>query len=160
MVRVAVHEQAIPFSWLFDRENALVNKERLSQRFMLNRPAAPEQIESVQSMIDVRLPKTYKDFLLTCNGLRSSGGLVLHEIEALPARNADYEIGKHLRGYFMIGDDGGGQAILINQSGALYEISLALRDTRFVEKSAQSLEDLLIHHQGMTLGERWLAAAT
>lgn len=129
-------------------------EELVSIGFLLNEGASWQAVDDVQRQIDVQLPQVYKDFLMICNGLCSSGCLALHQIEALPARNADYEVGMTLPGYFMIGDDGGGQAILLNASGELFEVGMGVMDLRFMQKSASSLEDLLINQRGLTLGER------
>lgn len=54
----------------------------------------------------------------------------------------------------MIGDDSGGQAILIDRSGALYEVGMGVMNADWLEPSAASLADLLISHAGRTLSER------
>lgn len=59
-------------------------------------------------------------------------------------RNLDYEVPEYLPGYFMIGDDGGGIAILINtRDKRIYEADMGVMDERFAELSANSLEELL-----------------
>ncbi len=82
------------------------------------------------------------------------GCLALHEIEILPERNFEYEVQKYLPGYFMIGDDGGGQAILINSSEEVFEVGMGVMNPKFLERSADSLTDLLVNLKGLTLGER------
>lgn len=68
-------------------------------------------------------------------------------------RNFDYEVPEYLSGYFMIGDDGGGTAILINaRDRRIYEVDMGVMDERFVELSANSLGELLA--LGTTLIER------
>ena len=53
----------------------------------------------------------------------------------------------------MIGDDGGGTAILINaRDRRIYEVDMGVMDERFVELSANSLGELLA--LGTTLIER------
>lgn len=54
----------------------------------------------------------------------------------------------------MIGDDNGGQAILINEAGEVFEVAMGVMDIAFVEQSAKSIADLLINYQGKTLNER------
>nr|WP_043971989.1 SMI1/KNR4 family protein [Acinetobacter sp. NBRC 110496] len=111
-------------------------------------------INEVKSKIFIKLPKAYEDFLLICNGLYSQGNLTLHEVQDLPERNNDYEVEKYLPDYFMIGDDNGGQAVLINEAGEIFEVGMGVMDIAFVEQSANSLEDLLINYKGKTLNER------
>ena len=129
-------------------------KSILSKSYQLNPPASPELISDIQSRVSIRFPAEYTELLLVCNGLSSSGNLVLHEIEELPSRNLDYEVQVYLPGYFMIGDDSGGQAILMNEDGELFEVGMGLMTHEGLEKSANSLGQLLIHFEGETLNER------
>ena len=129
-------------------------KSILSKNYQLNPPASPELISDIQSRVSIRFPAEYTELLLVCNGLSSSGNLVLHEIEELPSRNLNYEVQVYLPGYFMIGDDSGGQAILMNDDGELFEVGMGLMTHEGLEKSADSLEQLLIHFEGKTLNER------
>jgi hypothetical protein len=80
--------------------------------------------------------------------------LALHEIEILPERNIEYEVKKYIPGYFMIGDDSGGQAILIDAAGEIFEVGMGVMNSKFMKRSADSLSDLLINLKGLTLGER------
>lgn len=132
----------------------MLNESYLREHYTLNPPASTDQVQQSQSLSTIRFPQTYVDLLSLSNGLSSDGCLVLHEIETLPERNTDYDVAEYLPGYFMIGDDSGGQAVLINESGEIFEVGMGVMSHDFLEKSAESLEDLLIHHQGMSLGER------
>lgn len=129
-------------------------KSILSKSYQLNPPASPELISDIQSRVSIRFPAEYTELLLVCNGLSSSGNLALHEIEELPSRNLNYEVQVYLPGYFMIGDDSGGQAILMNDDGELFEVGMGLMTHEGLEKSANSLVQLLIHFEGKTLNER------
>ncbi|WP_414444860.1 SMI1/KNR4 family protein [Burkholderia sp. 22PA0106] len=132
----------------------MLNKADLDQHFELRFPAASNEINVAEAKVGLSFPKEYVDFLLITNGLNSSGCLALHEIEILPERNFEYEVQKYLPGYFMIGDDGGGQAILINSAAEIFEVGMGVMNLKFLEKSADSLVDLLINFNGLTLGER------
>lgn len=132
----------------------MLNESYLREHYTLNSPASTDQVQQAQSLATIRFPQAYMDLLSLSNGLSSDGCLVLHEIEALPERNTDYDVGEYLPGYFMIGDDSGGQAILINENGEIFEVGMGVMSQDFLEKSAESLENLLIHHQGLSLGER------
>ncbi|MEK7917795.1 SMI1/KNR4 family protein [Burkholderia contaminans] len=120
----------------------------------MNPPATLNQVKLVQSTVEMIFPSEYVDFLLLCNGLNSFGCLALHEIEVLPERNEVYEVEKYLPNYFMIGDDSGGQAILINSAGEVFEVGMGVMNPNFLERSAVSLTDLLVNLKGLTLGER------
>ncbi|MBP0610844.1 MULTISPECIES: SMI1/KNR4 family protein [Burkholderia] len=132
----------------------MLNKAYLSQHFELRTPATSSQIHDAETKIGLSFPKEYVDLLQITNGLNSMGCLALHEIEILPERNVDYEVQKYLPGYFMIGDDSGGQAILINSSGEVFEVGMGVMNPKFLERSADSLTDLLVNLKGLTLGER------
>ncbi|GAB7537711.1 SMI1/KNR4 family protein [Burkholderia sp. 3C] len=132
----------------------MINKENLSQRFELRTPATLNQIHVVEERIGLFLSREYVDFLLISNGLNSSGCLALHEIGVLSERNIKYEVQIYLPGYFMIGDDGGGQAILINSVAEVFEVGMGVMNMEFLERSADSLSDLLVSLNGLTLGER------
>ncbi|WDD92268.1 SMI1/KNR4 family protein [Burkholderia sp. FERM BP-3421] len=132
----------------------MLNKANLSQLFDLKIPATPSQIHAAEAKVGLSFPKEYVDFLLIANGLNSTGRLALHEIEILPERNIEYEVKKYIPGYFMIGDDSGGQAILIDAAGEIFEVGMGVMNSKFMKRSADSLSDLLINLKGLTLGER------
>ncbi|MBN3729662.1 SMI1/KNR4 family protein [Burkholderia sp. Tr-20390] len=132
----------------------MLSKEYLDKHFSLNPPATLNQVKLVQSTVEMIFPSEYVDFLLLCNGLSSSGCLALHEIEVLPERNEVYEVEKYLPNYFMIGDDGGGQAILISGEGRIFEVGMGVMSINCLKISAKSIEDLLVRRLGLTLGER------
>lgn len=83
-----------------------------------------------------------------------SDSLAIHEIEDMPARNLDYEVQTYLPGYFMIGDDSGGQAILLNEMGEVFEVGMGVMDLSDLQQSANSITELLGKYQGKTLNER------
>jgi hypothetical protein len=132
----------------------MLTEPYLREHYSVNPPASAEHIQLAQSQSTFIFPQAYVDLLLMSNGLSSEGCLALHEIDVLPTRNADYEVAEYLPGYFMIGDDSGGQAILINENGEVFEVGMGVMSIDFLEKSAESLEDLLITQEGLTLGER------
>ncbi|SAI69926.1 SMI1 / KNR4 family [Bordetella ansorpii] len=132
----------------------MLDGDTLASRFTLNSPAQRQDIADIQSRISFVLPRAYVDFLSICNGVRASGGLALHEIGALLGRNEDYDVPVLLPDHFMIGDDSGGQAILIDRAGRLFEVGMSVMSPDGLELSADSLEDLLIDKQGLTLSER------
>ncbi|NHC59985.1 SMI1/KNR4 family protein [Paenalcaligenes suwonensis] len=132
----------------------MLSEQYLCEHYSVNPPALLEQIQVAQSQSTIRFPQAYVDLLLISNGLSSDGCLALHGIDALPQRNADYEVAEYLPDYFMIGDDSGGQAIVINESGEIFEVGMGVMSQDALEKSADSIADLLINHQGLTLGER------
>ena len=131
----------------------MLNKAYLGQHFELRIPATPSQINVAEAKVGLSFPKECVDFLSIANGLNSTGCLALHEIEIFPERSVEYEVQKYLPGYFMIGDDGGGQAIMINSVGEVFEVGMGVMNPNYLERSADSLTDLLVNLKGLTLGE-------
>lgn len=121
--------------------------------FTLHPPATDAAINAAEDASSP-FPPEYRALLRLTNGLYSDGCLVLYATEDLATRNQDYEVPTYLPDYLMIGDDSGGQAILIDRSGALYEVGMGVMDADWLEPSAASLADLLITHAGRTLSER------
>ena len=132
----------------------MLEKNILEKMFNLNPPIDENSINNIQKDIDIIIPNEYKEFLLICNGLNFNGNLALHELEDMPQRNLDYGVQESLPDYFMIGDDSGGRAILINKGGVIFEVGMGSMSLEGLEKSAESIEDLLINNEGKTLNER------
>lgn len=123
-------------------------------RLTLNPPAAETAIDAAERAATIPFPSEYRALLRLTNGLHSDGCLVLYTAGDLITRNHDYEVPTCLPDYLMIGDDSGGQAILIDRSGALFEVGMGVMDADWLEPAATSLADLLITHAGKTLSER------
>ena len=122
--------------------------------YQLAPPATADAIAAAEQAAPIPFPAAYKNLLSISNGLYSDSCLALHPVEYLMQCNHDYEVHLCLPDYYMIGDDSGGQAILIDRSGALYEVGMGVMDADWLEPSAASLADLLITHAGRTLSER------
>lgn len=132
----------------------MISKSYLEENFRLNPPSTEDDVRHVQSVVNMRLPDEYKALMLIANGLYANGNLAIHELEDMPARNAEYEVSELLPGYFMIGDDSGGRALLINERGEVFEVGMGSMSEDDLEKSADSIEDLLVNKGGKTLSER------
>lgn len=127
----------------------------LAARYALNAPAGLDAIRAVERAEGLAIPPDYVALLQLSNGLNSGARLVLLELEALAARNRDYEVADHLPGHVMIGDDSGGTALVMRQGDpAVYEVGMGAMDRETMEISAPSLAALLIDLGGKTLGER------
>ncbi|WP_240233546.1 SMI1/KNR4 family protein [Devosia lacusdianchii] len=132
-----------------------MDREALKRTYSLNEPASPDDIASHQAEASYRLPSDYEAFLRVSNGLYTDGRLALLELEAIYGRNADYEVQEYLPGYVMIGDDSGGTALVMKAGdSAVYEVGMGSMDIESMEKSAASLEQLLVECGGKTLRER------
>ncbi len=132
----------------------MLDRNDLMKRFDLNPPASDDEINAVQAQTKFVLPDGYRNFLRICNGLHSAGSLALLDTAALVQRNVDYEVPLYLPDYFMIGDDSGGQAILIDGNGAIFEVGMGVMSEDSIERSAHDLSELLVRYEGKTLRER------
>jgi len=125
----------------------------LAGTFRLNPPASPAAIECEEVAYGGPLPREYVELLQVSNGMCTDGSLSLLGAEGVVQRNADYEVQAYLPGYFMIGDDGGGAAILLNlRDRRIYEVDMGAMDEESLELCSESLDELLA--LGTSLGER------
>ncbi len=82
-------------------------------------PGASEaQIRSAAQALGVELPGFYADFLRRSNGLEPQDRVLLYSTDDLPERNETFEVRQYAPGFLAIGDDSGGQAILIALDGS------------------------------------------
>ena len=132
---------------------SMVSRDGINAAFEGNAPASDAAIQQAEREYGGPLPEEYIAFVRICNGGSTAGNLSLLEVEDCVSRNADYEVEQYLPGHFMIGDDGGGTAIVLNlDDRRIYEVDMGVMDAEFVELSAESLAELLA--LGTTLGER------
>ncbi|NLA65414.1 MAG: SMI1/KNR4 family protein [Leucobacter sp.] len=113
-------------------------------KFEWNPPASEAAIRQAEADYGGPLPEEFVELLRKANGGSTDGNLSILDVEDCVQRNFDYEVPEYLPGYFMIGDDGGGTAILINaRDRRIYEVDMGVMDERFVVLSANSLGELL-----------------
>lgn len=116
-------------------------------------PASEDAIRQAERDYGGALPEDYVAFLRVSNGGRTQGNLSLLEVEDCVQRNRDYEVAEYMPGYFMIGDDGGGTAIVLKLADQrIYEVDMGVMDEDSAQLSADSLQALI--KDGMTLSER------
>lgn len=132
-----------------------MDRDRLAALYTLNEGLDADVVRAAAAALPFRLPADYARFLTLSNGLYSGDRLVLLELEDLAGRNQDYEIQRWLPGHVMIGDDSGGTAILMTETGAvILESGMGDLDPAGLRVSAPSLEALLIDLGGKTLDQR------
>ena len=134
----------------------MLTREKLLDKFKeINMPANIEEIRRVEQDLNWSFTDDYIIFLLLSSGLTTEGMLVLYELDALVERNRTYEVQFYLPEYLMIGDDSGGEGILIKKEvEVIYEIDMGGMDYESMSESAPSLEILLLSYGGKTLLER------
>lgn len=122
----------------------MLSRSALSVRFTLHSPASRTVIEREEIEYGGSLPREYVELLEISDGMYTNGNLSILGAEGVVQRNVDYEVQVYLPGYFMIGDDGGGNAILLNLGDRrIYEVDMGVMDEESMKLSADSLEELL-----------------
>ena len=122
-------------------------------RFTWNPPASAVSIREAEDEHGAPLPADYVDLLRVANGGSTDGNLSILEVEDCVQRNLDYEVREYMPGFFMIGDDGAGTAIVIRLSDQrIFEADMGVMDPEYAQLSADSLAELL--ELGTTLSER------
>lgn len=125
----------------------------MGKKFTLCPPAPASAIEREEADHGGSLPAEYVEMLQISDGAYTAGNLNILGVEGVVRRNADYEVQRYLPGYFMIGDDGGGNAVLLNlRDRRIYEVEMGVMDEESMRLSAVSLEELLT--LGTSLVER------
>lgn len=133
----------------------MLNRATLAEGYHLHEPATPSAIDKCEQEAGYSLPEDYVALLLISDGLQTDGNLSLLEVESIAERNRDYEVQDYLPGFVMIGDDSGGNALLMKTGdSAVYEVGMGVMDEATMVKSARSIEELLIAYKGKTLSER------
>lgn len=131
----------------------MVSRHSMSERFILCPPASAAVIEQEEREYGGPLPREYTELLLISDGTHTEGNLSIFGAQGVVRRNTDYEVQTYLPGYFMIGDDGGGLAILLNlQDRRIYEVDMGAMDEASMEYSADTLNALV--RLGTSLRER------
>lgn len=122
----------------------MFSRRKMSAAFEWNPPASAAAIRNAEREWGEPLPEDYVDLLRVFNGGSTRGNLSILDVEDCVQRNLDYEVDRYMPGYFMIGDDGGGTAIVMNvRDRRIYEVGMGVMDERFMTLSANSLDELL-----------------
>ena len=92
---------------------------------------------------------SYIQFLELSNGLFGDE-ITLLEAEDIQQRNIDYEVQEYLPNFLMIGDNGGGIAILMdNKEQNIFAVGMGVMIEDSLEKISSSLEEFLLVKKGM-----------
>jgi SMI1 / KNR4 family (SUKH-1) len=75
-------------------------------------PASPESVDRLRVELGVELPDEYVALLALADGLYANS-FTLYPSENVSERNRNYEVAVCAPGFVTIGDDGGGQAIVL-----------------------------------------------
>ncbi len=77
-----------------------------------NLPASPEAIAAASRLLPAEMPEDYAALLAQADGILANH-FALYPCEALPERNATFEVGKYAPRFVIVGGDGGGSAIVM-----------------------------------------------
>ena len=125
-----------------------MNRHELETLYTLNDPATSQAIKMLPSEWHILYP-SYLQFLELSNGLFGDE-ITLLEAEDIQQRNIDYEVKEYLPNFLMIGDNGGGVAILMdNKNQNIFAVGMGVMSEDSLEKISSSLEDFLLVKKGM-----------
>ena len=117
-----------------------MNRHELEALYTLNNPATSQAIKMLPSEWHILYP-SYLQFLELSNGLFGDE-ITLLEAEDIQQRNIDYEVKEYLPDYLMIGDNGGGVAILMdNKNQNIFAVGMGVMSEDSLEKISSSLEE-------------------
>ena len=89
------------------------------------------------------MPANYAKLLSLINGFLLENGLLIYSTYDAPERNETFEVKKYAPGYFAIGDDSGGRAVVIvlnNEECPVYLVDQGSMAPDDMEKLNSSLE--------------------
>ncbi|OSI14515.1 SMI1/KNR4 family protein [Neisseria dumasiana] len=125
-----------------------MNRRELENLYTLNSPATTLAIEMLPQEW-LYLYSSYIEFLKISNGLFGNE-ITLLETEHIQQRNIDYEVKEYLPNYLMIGDNGGGVAILMdNKNQNIFAVDMGVMSEECLKKISPNLEDFLLVKKGM-----------
>ena len=125
-----------------------MNRHELEALYTLNEPATNQAVKMLPPEWH-SLYSSYIALLELSNGLFGDE-ITLLEAEHIQQRNVDYEVEEYLPGFLMIGDNGGGVAILMdNKNQNIFAVGMGVMSEDSLEKISPSLEDFLLVKKGL-----------
>ena len=110
-----------------------MNRHELEALYTLNNPATSQAIKMLPPEWHSLYP-SYLQFLELSNGLFGDE-ITLLEAEDIQQRNIDYEVKEYLPNFLMIGDNGGGVAILMdNKNQNIFAVGMGVMSEDSLEK--------------------------
>ncbi|NHZ97863.1 SMI1/KNR4 family protein [Massilia sp. CCM 8734] len=117
-----------------------MNIVHLTSLARINPPAAETSIDQVEAQLGMRLPDAYRALLRCANGIWFDNGLVVYPLDDVIERNQTLEVGEYAPGYLAIGDDSGGQAVMLSlASGTVLLVDMGSMDPDDMAPISQSL---------------------
>ena len=114
-----------------------MNRHELEALYTLNNPATSQAIKMLPPEWHILYP-SYLQFLELSNGLFGDE-ITLLEAEDIQQRNIDYEVKEYLPNFLMIGDNGGGVAILMdNKNQNIFAVGMGVMSEDAFSKNAKT----------------------
>ena len=119
--------------------------------FELRPPATRDELELLERTAGIRLPKDYSEFLLFSNGgvgmVASDAYLHLWRVGELIELNAAYQVEEFAPGVFLIGSNGGGEAICFDASSgsdAVYFIPFVGMERCYLQLVGENFKEFIL----------------
>jgi len=98
----------------------------------------------IVTWLGTELPETYSAYLQSNPDEQTVGDVLLYESDSLVERNETYETKQYCPGFITIGDDGGGQAIMLNLSdSSIHVVGHGVMSADWMEMIADSFSSWL-----------------
>ncbi len=117
----------------------MIDCEQVGRIAQLHQPASMAEIQAAQAAVKHIFPADYVQLLRCSDGLIVPSGLcslILYATDELEERNATYEVDEYAPGFLAIGDDGRGQAILLDCTTSQASIYLVEHGSMRIEDAA------------------------
>lgn len=106
----------------------------------LSHGASMAELLELEDQLKAILPLEYKQFLQITNGAEFACGVVIYPAGEVYEVNETYAVAEYLPGYLAIGDDSGGQFVVIPYAGeGVYAVGQGCLDEGFFEVLAESI---------------------
>lgn len=107
-----------------------------------NKGANDAEVSALEAELETTFPSVYSDLLKESNGFSLNGGLLVYSTEEVAERNETLEVQEYAPGYLAIGDDSGGQSIMLSLTSCdLFLVDQGSMDPDDMIKLAESLPD-------------------
>lgn len=136
------------YKYFKELEQFKMNRYELETLYTLNDPTTSQAIKMLPLEWHISY-SSYIQFLELSNGLYGDE-ITLLEAEDIQQRNIDYEVQEYLPNFLMIGDNGEGVAILMdNKEQNIFAVGMGVMIEDSLEKISSSLEEFLLVKKGM-----------
>lgn len=101
-----------------------MNADGIYSTAKLSHGASVAELLGLEDQLKAILPLEYKQFLQITNGADFASGVVIYPAGEVYEVNGTYAVAEYLPGYLAIGDDSGGQFVVIPYAGEGFMLSV------------------------------------